>query len=393
MSYTDDVPANNTIWVLGDAILTDAAGHYNYFKKLKDSNGPEHISNQLFMESMYAIRIVSPGLYTAKQARNTPNIILNSLVDTLNTKAKVPHTLVIMMNDHRFWNDRVFLDLQMDRILCRFIKEIRRIVEARNLSLPPRAVNWDYPRIFLTRPLPLPNNMSKPYPKGFKSNRKKFNRLLQKAEEQLDYKSICMSEFTSENENKFFSDDGAITQKGYRNIWTTISDAIHKSDNQNRINLNKAKAKQLAAAIVVSKSEMKDNTDTLSDCDSDMSDVLHIQDKQPSKAKATKRALIKEFDASDENRKEKDASQRYTNVNRTSPHSEISVYYTSRHTHDQPRQYHAAPTQQPRSQYRQHRDHYRHQPPYKKKRSNKRQSNWRNQNPIWRTSYEQDDDY
>lgn len=167
---TDNVPANNTIWVLGDALLKEAAGHYSYFKKKKGEQKSADLQ-PLYMESMYAIRMVMSGIYTAKQAKNIPSIILNSLEDTLNVKAKVPHTLVILINNSRFWNDADLLQYQMDRILKRFFKEIARIIEDRNLSLPPRAVNWDYPRIFITKALPLPNNMSKPYPKGFKANR------------------------------------------------------------------------------------------------------------------------------------------------------------------------------------------------------------------------------
>lgn len=99
--FADDVPANNTIWVIGDALLTEAAGHYNIFKRKKgdkkDSTSDSHI---LYMESMYAIRLIPSGIYTAQQAHNMPNLLLNSLVDTLNVKAKVPHTLVIIINDH-----------------------------------------------------------------------------------------------------------------------------------------------------------------------------------------------------------------------------------------------------------------------------------------------------
>lgn len=283
--------------MLGDNILTDAAGHYNYFKKLKDSTDPGVLAKQLYMENMYAIRIVSPGVYTSKQAKNTPNIILNSLVDTLNTKAKVPHTLVILMNDYRFWNNKDLLDQQMNRILHRFLREIRRIVEARNLSLPPRAVNWDYPRIFLSLALPLPNNMTKPYPKGFKANRKAYNQLLQEEEDQLNYHSISMASFSSENENNLFSEDGVITQKGYRAMWTMISDTIHKSDNQIRIEINKARAKHLAAQMTSMKSEAQNKSGSLSD--SDVSEIDCGDRSRERTRKVTKRALIDEFNSSD----------------------------------------------------------------------------------------------
>lgn len=315
MNITDDVPANNTIWVLGDAILNEAAGHYNAFKKKKGDQNP---SDVLYMESMYAIRLVPAGMYTAAQAKNMPNMILNSLVDTLNIKAKVPHTLIILVNDSRFWNNPDILAKHMDRIFSRFIKEIRRTVEARNLSLPPRVVNWDYPRIFITKPLPLPNNMTKPYPKGFKPNRRKYSRLLQRGENLHNYRTINMPEFSCENSNKLFAQDGSITAKGYKSLWTAISDAVHKADNQDRITLNKVKAKQLAAQITVSQDELKD----LHRDDDDISDIEpleHIQSEP--EVKKAKRALVKDFDTCD--CQDRNSAPTYTTD------SPISEYFTS----------------------------------------------------------------
>lgn len=317
----DDVPANNTIWVVGDSVLTEAAMHYNALKRKKE---PSNELQNLYMENMYAIRLISPGLYTAHQAKNLPNVVLNALVDTLNVKAKVPHTLIIMINDSRFWNDADLLTYQMERIIHRFIKEIRRIVEARNLSLPPRAVNWEYPRIFITRALPLPNNMTKPYPKGFKQNRRRYNRLLLRNEEHCDYITINLPEFTSDNDNKLFAQDGSITHKGYLQLWTTISDAVHKSDNQNRINYNKAKAKQLASQITLTKQELRPTAD---DDDDMMSDVEHLQETKDTTSHKTKqpvkRALLQEFNTFKSTHGNN--SRNYD----SSPDSTISEYFTA----------------------------------------------------------------
>lgn len=315
ISFADNVPANHTIWILGDSVLTDAASQYNYFKKKKDSSEASadwNQQNHLYMENMYAIRIVSPGVYTARQAKNTPNIVLNDFVDTLNIKAKVPHTLVILMNDYRFWNDANLLTHQMERILSRFLKEIRRIAEDRNNSLPPRAVNWGYPRVFITKALPLPNNMAKPYPKNFKANRHNFNKLLQRGQALDNYTVINLPEFTSENENQLFTKEGGITKKGYRSLWIAVSDAIHRADNLDRINRNKAKAKQLSAQISLTTEELNDGN---------ISDVESL-DSMPvtcSSFKPAKRALLHEFNS---------ANQEQSPYQQKSPASAISEYYT-----------------------------------------------------------------
>lgn len=320
------MPANNTIWVIGDSLLTDASGHYNQFKKRKGEQLNSSTEAQLlYIENMYAIRIISPGVCTSKQAKNMPNIVLNSLVETLNMKAKVPHTIVILVNDHRFWNDTNILNLQMERILARFFREFWRIIEARNLSLPPKAVNWEYPRLFITKALPLPNHMTKQYPKAFKPNRRKYNKILLRGEEEHKYRTINLSDFTCENSNKLFNPDGTISHAGYRNIWRSISDAVHKADNQNRILLNKARAKQLSQTISVTNTEINQlntvhNEDMLSDVES-LPDSPQVRAAAKVNSPIAKRALAREFD--------KINHGKHRRIQDTSPSSTISEYYTT----------------------------------------------------------------
>lgn len=348
------MPANNTIWILGDSLLNEAAGHYNFFKRKKGE--PKTADTPLlYMENMYAIRMVPSGLYTAKQAENIPNIILNSLVDTLNVKAKVPHTLVIVINDSRFWNNGDLLTYQMERILRRFFKEIRRIIEARNLSLPPKAVNWDYPRLFITKALPLPNNMTKQYPKGFKPHRRRYNKLIQRGESEDNYRAINFNDFTSENDNKLFTPDGAVTTKGFHSFWATISDAIHKADNQDRIELNKARAKQLAPLMTYS---------------TDQSASTAVSEDNPTKQ--VKRALLQEFNSSEEYKRPKNRCE--------SPGSDISEYFT--HTHPNTVYDNQSAHRKPDNRVP---GFFHHKPTYYKqnnhfvgKRKGKNKNNWRN---------------
>lgn len=309
---------------------------------------------------MYAIKIIPSGIYSRRQAANMPNIILNNLVDTLNMKAKVPHTVVIIINDSDFWNNADMLQYQMDRILFRFIKEIKRIAEARNLSLPPKAVNWDYPRIFITRALPLPNNMVKPYPKGFKANRRRYNRLLLKGEDKQEYLSINLPEFNSENSNGLFASDGTLTHKGYKCFWTTISDAIHRADNNSRILLNKAKAKQLAQQVTVTTKDF----DQSQEDSSDISDIDHLEtattreNNTEYSSHTVRRALVSEFNQQEQPRSKllKMHSQQMQDQVSSSPQSDISQYFTFQHRSRNPdnhhrRQQHTAfnsHTQQPR---------------------------------------------
>lgn len=130
------------------------------------------------------------------------------------------------------------------------MKEFNKIIDARKYALDDKAVNWDYPRLFIKRPLPLPSNLpSHNYPAGFRSNRRKYNKLLDKAKEYGKFSIMNLGSFNSQNKNQLFNKNGSISDKGFEQFWIEISDTIKKDDDQTRIMANKLKAKQLAKSM------------------------------------------------------------------------------------------------------------------------------------------------
>lgn len=99
----------------------------------------------------------------------------------------------------------------------------------------------------------------------------------------------------------------------------TISDAIHKADNQDRINFNKLKAKQLSLQISFTTQDLQSVCD---DGDDSMSDIETVKDGDELKRRKwkqpTKRALVPDFNASTSKQTTKPSS----------PVSTISEYYT-----------------------------------------------------------------
>lgn len=238
--------ANNSIWIMGDNLLLKAGGYYEAVKKSLREKKLEGITqdNRLYIDQHYAVKVVSPGLY---DHANVPLIVLDSVVDTLNHNAKIPHTIVILLNDRKFWNNKALLTHEMRWILKKFFKEFNKILDARKYALDEKAVNWDYPRLFVTRPLPLPSNLPvEDYPTGFRSNRRKFNKLLDKAQSDGKFTVMNLGSFSSQNKNKLFNPDGTISEKGYHQIWIELSDTIQRDDAQVRTMMNKLKAKQMA---------------------------------------------------------------------------------------------------------------------------------------------------
>lgn len=279
--------ANKELWVIGDNILNQAAGHYEQFKVADKTNGTGD-KNTLYMEHNYYVKRITSGEYQVdyKTIPNIPAMLLGNLVETLNEPrhAKVPHTIVIILNDYRFWNNKPILQNEMGEILRKFIKELKSIMEARNYALPEKAADWNNPRIFITRALPLPNNMTKPYPKGFRANRRRFNRLLQKGADKGKYKMINLHSFTCENKNQLFNEDGRINDEGYRELWIAVNDAIHKEDVLETVLLRKLRAKKLAQEV--------ENQTELSDSDSESQKPVNKSEKKTKQGKSpVKRSL------------------------------------------------------------------------------------------------------
>lgn len=272
------MPANKTLWIIGDALMMEAAGHYNRVKRdllarkmeLSDTDNVESGDNKLYIDENYAVKVTTPGI---NNVSSIPAIVANTFVDLLNENPKLPHSLIIAVDDYKFWNDRDLLASEMKWILKKFMKEMIKIAELRKLALHTKAVDWESPRFFITRPLPLPNNMpSEFYPKGFRANRRRFCKLLDRVATKCGFEQINLPEFQSNNDKQFFDKAGEISEKGFTMFWISISDAVHKVDDRHQIQFNKRKAKRLAQAIAASASKIDGNEsgiEKLPDSDSD----------------------------------------------------------------------------------------------------------------------------
>lgn len=367
--FTGNVPANNTIWILGDKLLIDAGGHYERVKKeLKERRSDSDITdNRLYMDSNYAVKIVSPGLY---DHGNVPLVILDSLVETLNNNAKIPHTIILALNDKKFWNYKDLLAKEMAWILKKFLKEFHKIIDARKYALDASAVNWDQPRLFITRPLPLPANLSSAdYPTGFRSNRRKFNRLLDKARDSGRFTIMNLASFTSQNKNQFFKSDGSISEKGYEQFWIELSDAVQKDDEQVRMLLNKLKAKKLAKTM--------EAEHLLADDDSENEDIVatisgtkgkdkprKIEIKKKAQARSpVRRSLASAFNQAASGSGEHGRGQSSSPSQTSRPRSRFEHAASPNVHHKPPHKHHHPGFYKPRRRFQEYNPYFHHYPP------------------------------
>lgn len=159
---------------------------------------------------------------------NALEVILSSLVGALNNRPKLPHTIIIMLGDIKFWCDHQSLQFTMDSLLKVLIKEIKRIIQVRQRDLPVKAQSDD-PRLFAVKLNWKPEKAVDSvafYPK----KRRTFNKLLDSVVRPRGVSTILLHEINDQWDPDLFLGHGELSQKGYRQVWSSLSKAIHDFD-------------------------------------------------------------------------------------------------------------------------------------------------------------------
>lgn len=210
------MPANYEIWVIGDSYMTFVAQHLEYWKE-KARKDPH--------EAIYILRWFDVKAFPPNNiSTNAVEVILTTLIGVLNTRPKLPHTLVIMLGDIRFWCDAQALRFTMDTIIKSLVKEIKRIIEQRQRDLPVKAVGRD-PLIFFVKLNWKPEkaiDLVSAYPK----KRRTFNKLLDSIVRPRGGNTILLHEINEKFDENMFLNHGELSDKGFRQIWASLSDAL-----------------------------------------------------------------------------------------------------------------------------------------------------------------------
>lgn len=245
------VPANREIWVLGDSFLTMAAQHLEYWKAAAQRDPHE----TTYMLKWYDVKTIS----SQSASSNAVEVITTLLVTMLNTQPKLPHTIVVLLGDTKFWCDDIALKYAMDTIMIGLLKEIKRIIQLRQRDLPPKAVSPD-PLIYFVKLHWKPENAIDSvwmYPK----KRRTFNRLLDSIMRPRGVKTISLNEITVKVDKGFFLNHRSLSERGFRQIWKSLSEAISDFDNfghQNLVDFDVKSQNQVANVLSSNDSDIGD---------------------------------------------------------------------------------------------------------------------------------------
>lgn len=186
----------------------------------------------LYMLKYYGVTPFPPSRNAAGNAVKT---VLDSLLNAFEEKPVPPHTLVVFLDDNAFWCDDQLMsqakikDKPMYRVLSAMMLEIRRIIEKRIRQLPIKCVPEYTTRIFITKLTFRPDDADGT-PKNFRVKRRDFNKLLDSIAEDKDVRTINLDEITPKVDSTFFLAHGALSNKGYNQIWLSLNNAIEDYD-------------------------------------------------------------------------------------------------------------------------------------------------------------------
>lgn len=210
------MPANKEIWVFGDKCMMFVSQHLDYWKEKSKKDPHEAI----YILHRYDVKAFPPH----STSTNAVEVILSSLIGALNNRPKLPDMMVIMLGDTKFWCDDQSLKFTMDTVLKALIKEIKRIIEIRQRDLPLKALGPD-PRIFFVKLNWKPEKALDSVPQ-YPLRRRTFNKLLDAIVRPRGANTILLHEINDKFDPDLFLGHGDLSQKGYRQIWASLSNAI-----------------------------------------------------------------------------------------------------------------------------------------------------------------------
>lgn len=214
------VPAEKEIWVIGDRHMTFVSQHVEYWKELNRRN----LHEGLYILRWYDVKAFPPN----SSSTNAMEVIISTLVGALNNRPKLPHSLVIMLGDTKFWCNQQALQFTMDTLLINLLMEINKVIQTRQRDLPVKAVGKD-PVIFFVKLNWKPENAIDSVP-NYPKKRRTFNKLLDTIVKPREAFTIMLHEINERFDKDFFLGHGDLSQKGYRQIWVSLSEAIQDFD-------------------------------------------------------------------------------------------------------------------------------------------------------------------
>lgn len=223
--------ANNDLWIITDYQNHDKIQELNAMKNAVTKR-PEIAAMHIF----YNFDIFSQQ---ASDIGSSMHQILDGLTILLSKQKRLPHTMLICMGDQLLTDRDLMKDMnQVQRVLSIFCKRIVQLISNWISGLPPKAKPERLPRIYITKPLPIPEKFFQgriKYLEKLINERKNYISELVKAVKSAHIGFInsnltindgdMFERITSQHNNR--SEKVILNPKGLTQYWKSISQNLY----------------------------------------------------------------------------------------------------------------------------------------------------------------------
>lgn len=201
-------------------MMSFVAQHLEYWK----SRARRDPQDALYILHWYDVKAFPPHSTT----NNALEVILSSLIGALNNRPKLPHKLIVMLGDTKFWCDEQALLFTMDTFITVLLQELKRVIMERQEQLPVKSAGVD-PAIFMVKLCWKPDNALDSVPQ-YPRKRCMFNKLLDEIVRPRGVRTVILHEINTTLDKNLFLNHGDLSEKGYRQIWKSLSEAVNDFD-------------------------------------------------------------------------------------------------------------------------------------------------------------------
>lgn len=215
------IPANKTIWFLGDIFLTEAIA---ILTQLQNQN-----KDELYMYQAYDVKAFFP---TKLCSDSFGKQIRSQLYEAFSQCNKLPAVIILVTGNAKI-DDMVTSPYHTKRIWNALFTEIDRALKARKNDLPRKCYLNEEPRVFVTNVFPRFRSHCEKVDEGldsFRTKRRRLNNVLPQVSAKFDFDIIPINGIPTDKDEYFILSTGQLSSMGIQLFWSAVDKELKLAD-------------------------------------------------------------------------------------------------------------------------------------------------------------------
>lgn len=151
--------------------------------------------------------------------------VRNNLAQLLQTHAKLPHLILILLSNENL-DDHAFATTQLERMILWLLSEVEAMIKLRISQLPEKCKTPGEPAVYILKMLPRLERS--PQSEMFKSLRRKINNAIPAVANKFQFGFINAYEVNTSSGLYFDATGSRLTSMGIVQLWKSISTTIQE---------------------------------------------------------------------------------------------------------------------------------------------------------------------